>query len=91
MFLTHPTTLIFSVSEQVLLQKHIRYLKHGCATYIKFFRAMENQVFIQKRDFPDGLTRIFEAYRSIIFLTSTKIALVCSQIIYTCRMMLQIM
>ena len=56
---------IFSLLEQAILGEHIRYLKHGGATSEKFFRDMENQVFIEKMLFSKGLTSIFGDFKTL--------------------------
>ena len=42
---------IFSPVDRAMLGKDVRYLERGCMTSRKFFRGMENQVFLEKMYF----------------------------------------
>ena len=63
---------IFSPLEQAMLGEHIRYLKHGCATYRKFFGAMENQVFIEKKALFEGFDQDIRNLSEYHFLKFDK-------------------
>ena len=47
-------TFIFTPLEQAMLGEHVRYLEHGYTMCRKFSRAMENQVFIEKKALFEG-------------------------------------
>ena len=61
---TRRMTFIFSPIDRAMLGEHVRYLERGCRTCKKFFRGMENQVFLEKRHFLKGLTRKFGDFKT---------------------------
>ena len=57
-------TFIFTAVDRAMLGEHVRYLERGCMTSRKFFRGMENQVFLEKRHILKGLTNIFGNFKT---------------------------